>query len=944
MSLKSTGHALTGGDPTNTNMQPAHGTLLHDGQSFDGREYQRGDPVAIVDDGARESLADAIQILNLRNNEYMLVLLKAVCWVPTHTEQRSGTTFLLTLYGPNLDFRHSNSESPQMGYRGIASLFGSCVYVGREVMLEGNLSRVNLDPANRVSLFTAQWDALSVYSELLQPALTPSSSSCASSRSPSESGDDFPPPRFYRLQGRRDSAIEIRDPESPVYRSSAGKKSTSPKPLFARTASFATKYNTRIAAETPSPKRGQYKISTPTWSDLGSDDDFSFDVDAAFNFDPTFPDNLDLCINEPQFDNLIAESDLQVNFVFMPQNEGETFASGHPEQQRSDGNVQEPLWPTHGIPAGHENSWDPLQMPPQHAPEMRQQQLPMPQRQQQQSARQGPQMDYYEPYRLAEDQTSSHMHPGAAAHHPHQPEASHIPNDPRAGYMPSQLPPATTQPIQGFQVQPRYPEQSGRLPAPGGPTSSFPTPQEVHIIQSNRHDPRQPHSLASSSYSPVHEGTLPSSSHSQQPRRSPLPEESRVSSTRGTPVMARRAPAQPVHTFSPIGLVDSFRQSAQAHISTLESHYEQLQKSSTGGDQLRQASEALQVARRTTDDSLQLLNLLQPITGIPLKGTEKRLQSLADQIVDAMKSLLPNSSDASEQSVEKMGQKVQSLKDFIEYVEGVHPEVVKRPQNPAATTATTSDKSKNASVTTAGRVPSAPASVSSQTAEESDSCRWVDGQATPPPDRSSAMAQNRDRSRMFRDMTNAHGRRPEPRVNTGPEFYPPTSYSQPASRIHSPMASHATPAEPQHPAGHGFFQQSLPTPLQHTIQMPDFGASLQSRPMQAYPPPSSVEMMRPMQPVPSMPPQQHYTTQQETSFYLRPNPPDSLYSANGAEMSQGAYAPRSPLSFQPGPAPAQSGYYQDVRSTLPDRRTVRQDRPAPYSLNYRDQRRRRGSQ
>ncbi|GJC82870.1 hypothetical protein ColLi_05708 [Colletotrichum liriopes] len=944
MSLKSTSHALMGGDPTNTNMQPAHGTLLHDGQSFDGKEYQRGDPVAIVDDGARESLADAIQILNLRNNDYMLVLLKAVCWVPTHTEQRSGTTFLLTLYGPNLDFRHSSSERPQMGYRGIATLFGSCVYVGREVMLEGNLSRVNLDPANRVSLFTAQWDALSIHSELQQPALTPSASSCASSRSPSESGDDFPPPRFYRLQGRRDSAIEIRDPESPVYRSSAGQKATSPKPLFARTATFATKHNTRIAAETPSPKRGPYEINTPTWSDLGSDDDFSFDVDAAFNFDPTFPDSLDLCINEPQFGNMMTDGDLQVNFVFMPQNEGENFTSGHPEQQRPDGNVQEPLWPTQGIPAGHENAWDPLQMPPQHAPEMRQQQLPMPQRQQQQSARQGPQTDYYEPYRLAEDQPSSHMHHGAAAHHSHQPEASHMPNDPRAGYTPSQLPPATAQPIQGFHMQPRYPEQSSRLPAPGAPTSSFPATQEVHIIQSNRHDPRQPHSLASSSYSPVHEGTLPSSSHNQQPRRSPLPEESRASSTRGTPVMARRAPAQPVHTFSPIGLVDSFRQSTQAHISTLESHYEQLQQSSAGDDQLRQTGEALQVVRRTTDDSLQLLNLLQPITGIPLKGTEKRLQSLADQIVDAMKSLLPNTSDASEQSVEKIGQKVQSLKDFIEYVEGVHPEVVKRPQDLATAAAATSDKSKNASVTTAGRVPSAPASVSSQTAEESDSCRWVDGQATPPPDRSSAMAQNRDRSRMFRDMTNAHNRRPEPRINTGPEFYPPTSYSQPTSRIHSPMASHATPAETQHPAGHGFFQQSLPTPLQQTIQMPDFGAPMQSRPMQTYPPPSSVEMMRPMQPVPSMPPQQHYTTQQETSFYLRPNPPNGLYSANGAEVSQGAYAPRSPLSFQPGPAPAQPGYYQDVRSTLPDRRTVRQDRPAPYPLNYRDQRRRRGSQ
>ncbi|KAK1596799.1 uncharacterized protein LY79DRAFT_508617 [Colletotrichum navitas] len=928
------------GEPTNTNIQPAHGTLLNDGQSFDGREYQRGDPVAIVDDGARDSLADAIQILNLRNNEYMLVLLKAVCWIPTHSEQRSGTTFLLTLYGPNLDFRHSNSEPPQMGYRGIATIFGSCVYVGREVVLEGNLSRVNLDPASRVSLFTAQWDALSVHIELQHPVLTPSASSCASSRSPSEAGGDSPPPLFYRLQGRRDSAIEIRDPESPIYKSSTGRKSISPKPFFIRTASFATKDSNRITKQTSSPKPVQHESNTSAWSDLGSDDDFGFNVDAAFGFDHALSDNIDLCINESQFGGMMADNDLQVNFVFMPQNESDNFASGHPEQERADGNVQEPLWPTHNIPGGSENAWDPLQMPPQHAPEMRQQQLPMPQRQQQVPARQGIQTDYYEPYRLADGQASSHMHSGAATHHPHQAEASHMSNDPRAGYAPSQQPPAAApQPIQGFRMQSRHQEQASRLPAPGAPTSSFATP-EVHIIQSNRHDPRQSYSLAPNSYSPVHEGTLPSSSHTQQLRRSPLPEESRASSARGTPVMARRAPAQPVHTFSPTGLIDSFRQSAQAHTSELEKHYEQLQHNPTGDDQLRRASEALQAVRRTTDDSLQLLNLLQPITGIPLKGTEKRLQSLVDRIVDAMKELLPSASDASGQHAQKLGQKVQNLKDFIEYVEGVHPEVVKRQQDPAATAS--SEKIRNASAANTGRVPSAPASISSQAADESDSCRWVDGQATPPPDRSSA--QNRDRSRMFRDMANAHGRRPEPRISAGSDFYPPTSYSQPTSRIHSPMASHAAPAEPQHPGGHGFYQQSLPNPLQQTMQVPDFGTSMQSRPMQAYPPPSSVEMMRPMQPVPSMPPQHHYTTQQEASFYLRPNPPNGLYATSGAEMSQAAYAPRSPLSFQPGPAPAHPGYYQDVRSTLPDRRTIRQERPGPYSLNYRDQRRRRGSQ
>ncbi|KAK1701290.1 hypothetical protein BDP55DRAFT_625526 [Colletotrichum godetiae] len=924
---------LLDSDPANTNMQPAHGTLVHDGRSLDGQEYQRGDPVAIIENGTGEDLSDALHILNLRTNQCMLMPLKVVCWVPTHTEQRSGTTFLLTLYGPSLDFRRSASERPQMGYRGIATLYGSCVYVGREVMLEGNASRVNLEPANRVSLFTAQWDALSLSVDVQQPALTPSASSCASSRSPSESGDDVPPPRFYRVQGRRDSAIEIRDPDSPIYKSSVGRMSTSPKPFHIPTASFATKQNTRVVAEAPKVR----PYGSNPWSDLESDDEFSFDIDPSFSLDPAFADNLDLCIGEHQMDGMIADADLQVNFVFMPQNESSNYVPGQHDQQRPGANAQEPMWATQGLNADNGNAWDTLQMPQHHVPEMRQPQLPMPQRQQALPSRTVSHADYYEQYRLAEEQGSSHNHNGPVGHHSQQPEAVHMHNDPRAGYLPSQIPPSNaSQPLQDFQIHPRYPEQSSRLPIPG---TSFPAPQEVHVIQSNRSAPRPSYPLPSSSYSPVQEGSLPSTSQNQQPRRSPRPDDSRPSSTRGTPVIARRAPAQPVHTFTPSRIIDSFRQSTQAHISSLEGHYEQLQQSQASDDQLRPANESLQAAQRNIDEALQLLSLLQPITGIPLKGTEKRLQSIADQIVDAIKSLLPDGPESSNKSIEQLSQKVQSLKEFIEYVEGVHPEVVKRAQDPAAAS---TDKSQKVPVTTTNRVPSAPASVSSHTADESDSCRWVDGQATPPPDRSAAMALNRDRSRMFRDMTTAHGRRPEPRINTAPEYYAPTSYSQPSSRIHSPLATHSAPAEPPHAVGHGFFQQPLPTQMQQTMPITDFGAPMQDRAMHAYPPPTSVEMMRPMQPVSSLPPQ-HYTTQQESNFYLRPPPPNCLYPTTGAEMSQAAYAPRSPVGFQPGQGPAQTNYYPDMRSGLPDRRTVRQERPAPYSLNYRDQRRRRGS-
>ncbi|KAK1519288.1 hypothetical protein CABS01_16608 [Colletotrichum abscissum] len=660
-------------------------------------------------------------------------------------------------------------------------------------------------------------------------------------------------------------AIDIRDPGFPIYESSMGRK-----PFHIPTTSFATKSNTRIVAG--APKARPY----------GS-------------------------IGEQHMDGIIADANLQVNFVSMPQNESSNYVPEQRDQQRQSANAQEPLWATRGTNADNGNALDTLQMPPQHVPEMWQPQLPI-------------------PHRLAEEQGSSHSHNGSVGYRPQQLEAIHMQNDHRAGYLPSRIPSSNDfQSIEDVQMHPRGPDQSNRLPMPG---LSSPTPEEFHDIQSNHPTSRPSYPLPSSSYSQVQEGSLPSTWQSQQSRHSSRSDDSHPSITRGTPVMACREPAQPVHTFTPSGIIDSFRQSTQAHISSLEEHCEQLQQIQASDDQLRQANESLQAARRNNEESLQLLGLLQPITGIPLKGTEKRLQSIADQIVDAIKSLLPNCSDGSDKTIKQLGQKVQNLKEFIEYVEGVHPEVVKRPQDPAAIS---TDKSQTVPATTANRVPSAPASVSSHIADESDSCHWVDDQATPPPDRSAAMALNRDRSHIFRDMTAAHGRRLEPRINTAPECAT-TSYSQPLSWKHSPLATHSAPAEPPRAADHGIFQQCPTTQIQQTMSITDFGAPMRDRTMQVCPPPTSV--------VPPL----NYTTQQESNFYRRPPPQNCLYPTTAAEMAQATYAPRSSVDYPPAPGPAQSNYYQEMRSGLPDRRTVRQERPAPYSLNYRDQRRRRESQ
>ncbi|KAH9235072.1 hypothetical protein K456DRAFT_1748986 [Colletotrichum gloeosporioides 23] len=923
-----------GCEPMNVNMQLSHGTLVHDGRSLDGQEYQRGDSVAIIDNGSNEDLKDSVHVLNLRNNQYMLVLLKSVCWVPTHTEQRSGATFLITMYGPSLDFRQPGDAQRRLGNRAIVSLLGSSVYVAREIIFEGNPSRAVLDATDRVSTFTVQWDALSV-DAIQQPALTPSSS-CASSRSPSESGDDVPVMHFYRHQGRRDSAIEIRDPESPVYKSTATHKQTSPKPLFTRSAFFATKQNTRISTDAPTHRQ---PCGSASWSDLGSDDEPAFDVDGSFNLDAGCPATLDFCSEGFQLNGMNTEGDLQVNFVFMQQNEGDNYVGTHPEQQRPDNTTQNHMWAAPGMQAGQDQAWNTLQMPQQQLAEMRQPHMPTPQRQQQLPPRQEVHSEYFDQYRMMEDPNRAHGQNMGQHEHLETPTM----HGQRAEYaQPQQLPQATApHPGQGFQMQPRYAEQPNRLPVPAPAPVPFSMPQEVHVIQSNRHEPRPPYALPSN-YSPVHEGSLPSTSHSQQPRRSPLPDESRSSSTRGTPVI-RRAKPQPAQTFTPTAMVNSFRQSTQSHLAALERHCEQLQQ--VNDDHVRKAHETLQAARRAAEESSQTLGLLQPISGIPFQGTERRLQALSDQIAAAMQNLLPEASEppaTPEEGIKQLNQKVQALKEFIEYVEGVHPEVVKRAQASAEANSKTGDKSrlenKNAPVATGGRVPSAPASVSSQMgASDDDSCRWVDGQATPPPDRSSALAQNRDHSRLFRDMTNGHSRvRQENRVATS-DFYPSAAYSRPSSHMNSPVTSHPAPAE----APHGFFQQPLPTPVQQSVPLSDY--AMQSRPIPTYTPPTSAEMMRPMQAISGMPPQ-HYTTQQENPFCLRPAQQDCMYPTSAAEISQAGYAPRSPV-YPPNGAGPQSGYYPDVRSGLPERRTMRQERPAPYSLNYRgDQRRRRGSQ
>ncbi|KAF6837007.1 hypothetical protein CPLU01_03371 [Colletotrichum plurivorum] len=929
MAMQPASLPVMGCGAANANLQLSHGTLVHDGISLDGQEYQRGDPVAVVDNASNEDSADSIHVLNLRNSQCILVLLKAVCWVPTHSEQRSGATFLLTLYGQTLDFRHPGDAHPRPGNRGIATLLGSSIYVAREVILEGNPSRTTLDAADRVSMFTVQWDALSI-DAMQQPALTPSASSCASSRSPSEAGDDVPVMRFYRHQGRRDSAIEIRDPESPVYKSSMGRKA-SPKPLFNRSAFYATKQNIPISTELPANR--SFGANSATWSDLGSDDEPSFDADASFGFGAGFPDTLDLCPGDFQM-GMNADNHLQVNFVYVPQAEGDNYVPGHVEQQRADGNTQNTMWAT------PENAWNTTQVP-----EMRQPQMPAPQRQQQPVPRQEVQPEYYEHYRLLEHQNRPQSH----AEHL---EAPNMHNPQRGEYVPAQQLPqaATSHPAQNFPMQPRYPEHANRLQPANTNAAPFSMPQEVHVIQSNRHEPRPSYPLPSSSYSPVHEGSLPSTSHSQQPRRSPLPDDSRTSSARGTPVMARRAKPLPAYTFTPTAMVNSFRQSTQAQIGMLERHFEQLQHGQADDERLQNAQQTLQTVRRSAENSLQTLGLLQPISGIPFQGTERRLQSLADQIVTSMQNLSPEAEQSTtfEERVQKLNQKVQSLKEFIEYLEGVHPEAVKRAQGSAEPNSATGDNSrqegKTASAPMAGRVPSAPASVSSQVAlgDDSDSCRWVDGQATPPPDRSAAMAQNRDQSRLFRDVANGHGRvRPDNRMAAA-EFYPVASYSRPSSHANSPITSHPAPAEPSNHAEQGFFHQPLPTPVQQAMPMAEY--AIQSRPIQAYTPPASAELMRPMQAISGLP-AQHYTTQQETPFCLRPPQQNCMYPAGAADMSQAGYAPRSPVSFPPaaGPAPT-PGYYHDVRPGLPDRRTVRQERPAPYSLNYREQKRRRGSQ
>ncbi|KAK7433443.1 hypothetical protein Landi51_13930, partial [Colletotrichum acutatum] len=233
-------------------------------------------------------------------------------------------------------------------------------------------------------------------------------------------------------------AIDIRNPGFPIYESSLGRKS-----FHIPTTSFATKSNTRIVAEAPKARP------------CGS-------------------------IGEQHMDGMIADANLQVNFVSMPQNESSNYVPEQRDQQRQSANAQEPLWATRGTNADNGNALDTLQMPPQHVPEMWQPQLPI-------------------PHRLAEEQGSSHSHNGSVGYRPQQLEAIHMQNDHRAGYLPSRIPSSNDfQSIEDVQMVPPGPDQSNRLPMPG---LSFPTPEEFHDIQSNRPTSRPSYPLPSSSYS-----------------------------------------------------------------------------------------------------------------------------------------------------------------------------------------------------------------------------------------------------------------------------------------------------------------------------------------------------------------------------------------------------------------------------------------------------------
>lgn len=432
--------------------------------------------------------------------------------------------------------------------------------------------------------------------------------------------------------------------------------------------------------------------------------------------------------------------------------------------------------------------------------------------------------------------------------------------------------------------------------------------------------------------------------------------------------------------FRPDLVLDAFRHQVRPHIDVLGVQHAQRNalEDQSGAERI---SEALRLAQSTVDDTISVLETLQPSSTVGHRTNKRLREEHVEHILSGIQSVRQSALDGRELAAkdrENLAKQLESLRNFVKTLERIDKTIVVSPTRTGRPTLPADNSSQDAAAT--GRaVPESdgPALVRPTGATTGmTSCHWVKGQTTPPPDQPSVMAMHYGQHDAMRQQipssaVNARQAVPEPGMHgtvppplmsssatTAPGLEPSGHHLEPAS---STLASSAMATSTLSPTGVPGWTSTLhPVPNlspQHPSEPGQMGPALYPSPPQAgygFLPTNlaahSPAGPSPVQPSVGMPLPVYGSAIAQSSPYVGPtagsgSSPDGLLLPGPVMMMPSVSAPGTyTLHADPHlavPSPIDSGR----RGSVPERRLPHRDRnrAAPYTMEYRPSVSRKGS-
>ncbi|KAM0270441.1 hypothetical protein ACHAQH_009416 [Verticillium albo-atrum] len=627
-------------------MNHLHGILVHEGQSPDGLVFHRGDQVTIFDDGRNEGCTTEVHVLNHQSNQAIVVPVSAVCWVPTHSENRPAGVTLFTIYGRRTAHHQPGDSMPSFARRAIQVLLGSNHQVTHSTVGEDDISTWahQLEETERQSFFTYQWNSLlSEWPCQDTDGLSEGGLSMGTTNS-SISSPTTPVLYIDQIGGpRRDSAVDVgcdspsKDDQGPVcfpsddypqclnlnpYLVSSEPGSPTrydamPLPTFAEQQSLVKNAVQPAPATYSAPMCSQPAVefmANPYLDPRMGQVQYAGNTEGIPNTSPS------------------VTTDFRVNYMYLSSPTSTEDPEVNQQPQRFEA-------------ANNDTAWS------------------------QQAAQEWPTYQPAEGY-----------HGAQPAGQPVMPAPVNHEAIPRAHVMPM---PLTALPEHGQymttgQYEPvpiqRFDDRRAETFSAYSMTNE--SPPAFHRTQE-----RQTVGLTAPSQPP-----LPISWPPQQP---PRPGNGRTPVPHAAPINFRRSPHQQstAPAFRPELIVDFFTRQVQSHIEALEMRQHEQQNEVLSPEHLPTPSvtESLEAIRNATTEALRVLGTVRPGSMPSFNLTEQRLRGEVEKIIASVQSIrqLALAGNAlPRQDRRTLNQQVQSLTGYIEYLGEVFPDMVEPAKAP----------------------------------------------------------------------------------------------------------------------------------------------------------------------------------------------------------------------------------------------------------------------